>query len=249
VKSLLLECFSKYKKVKKSICIILVFAIFSCKKSNENQEVSNEKTAIANQNLAQESKDSIAVFENALTYTYWQNGKKEELWIFVNEQKKELLFIPNDDMIQAVISYPDGTYKIFGTEHDGKKIVLTQTINAIEGQELDEPMLKKTKDKQMISQKNIQQKDILCEGFTLKYLKMEGGETLFATTQIPINSFQLYGFSRLDGDCKLPISLDYINIFKKNQLLTHVERDNFKLELLNYGPNPYEFNVKDYKEK
>lgn len=235
--------------MKKSICIILVFAFFSCKKSNKNQEVTYEKIEIANQNLAQESKDSVAVFENALTYSYLQNGEKEELWIYVNEQKNELLFVPNDDMIQAVISYPDGTYKIFGTDENQKKIVLTQIINAVGGQEIDEPMLKKTNVKRIVSQKNIQQKDILCEGFDLKYLKMEGGEILFATTQIPINSFQLYGFSRLDGDCKLPISLDYINIFKKNQLITLVERDNFKFELLNYGPNPYEINLKEYIEE
>lgn len=235
--------------MKKGIYIIFLLAILSCKKSDENQKGVNGKTEVQTQNLLKESKDTLAVFENALTYSYQQNGEKEELWIYVNEQKKELLFIPNDDMIQAVISYPDGTYKLFGTEHDGKKIVLTQTINAISGQEIEEPMLRKTTEKRIISQKNIQQKDILCEGFVLKYLKMEGGETLFATRQIPINSYQLYGFSRLDGDCKLPISLDYINVFKKNQLLTHLERDNFKLELLNYGPNPYEFNFKEYKER
>ena len=75
---------------------------------------------------------------------------------------------------------------------------------------------------------------------------MEGSEILFATTQIPINSFQLYGFSRLDGDSKTAINLDFINVFKKNQLITHIERDNFKLQLLNYGPNSYEFQLKEY---
>ena len=57
-----------------------------------------------------------------MIYQYEQNGIKEELWFYVNEQKNEILFVPNDDMIQGVISYPDGTYKIFGTDENGKKI-------------------------------------------------------------------------------------------------------------------------------
>jgi len=157
--------------------------------------------------------------------------------------------VPNDDMVQAVISYPDGTYKIFGTNEKGEKIVLQQKVSAIFYTEVADDILEKRNQTKIISQKNIQQKDILCEGFNLKYLKMEGGETLFATTQIPINSFQMYGFSRLDGDCKLPINIDYINVFTKNQLITHIVRNNFKLELRNYGPNPYELNIKEYQEE
>lgn len=233
--------------MKKLLLFFIYLLLSSCKK--DSKPIFEKKSQEPNSRIieAVEAQDSIAYFENALIYQYEQNGIKEELWFYVNEQKNEILFVPNDDMIQGIISYPDGTYKIFGTDENGKKMVQTQTVNAISGEELNEPMLKKTNENKHISQKNIQQKDIFCEGFTLKYLKMEGGETLFASTQIPINSFQLYGFSRLDGDCKLPISLDYINIFKKNQLLTHVERANFNLELLNYGPNPFEFQLKDYK--
>ena len=226
----------------KSLFILLIFTmLFSCK--NDSNAVL-EKDAIVK---IAKTKDSIAYFENALIYEYEQNNIKEELWFYVNEQKNEILFVPNDDMIQAVISYPNGTYKIFGTNEKGNKIVIEQKNSAVFGAEVDDTVLEKINQTKTISQKNIQQKDILSNGFSMKYLKMEGGETLFATTQIPINSFQIYGFSRLDGDCKLPINMDYINVFKKNQLITHIKRDNFKLELLNYGPNPYEFNIKDYK--
>lgn len=226
--------------------ILISVLFFSCKKESktilENESIANtESIEVA------KPQDTIAYFENALIYQYEQNGIKEELWFYVNEQKKEILFVPNDDMIQAVISYPDGTYKIIGNNEKGEKVILKQQISAVFGEELDDEVLKKRAETKTISQKNIQQKDILCDGFSLKYLKMEGGETLFATTQIPINSFQVYAFSRLDGDCKLPISLDYINVFKKNQLITHIERDDFTLELLNYGPNPYELQLKVYK--
>lgn len=226
--------------------ILSSFLFLSCK--NDSKPVLENETTV-NKDAIEVAipQDSLAYFENALTYQYEQDGAIEELWFYVNEQKKEILYVPNDDMIQAVISYPDGTYRIFGTNEKGEKLILKQQISAVFGEEIDDDVLKKIAETKTISQKNIQQKDILCDGFSMKYLKMEGGETLFATAQIPINSFQIYAFSRLDGDSKLPISLDYINVFKKNQLITHIERDNFTLELLNYGPNPYEFNIKEYK--
>lgn len=225
------------------LCSILVL---SCK--NDSKPILENETTVNSEGIQVAiPQDSIAYFENALTYQFEQNGAKEELWFYVNEQKKEILYVPNDDMIQAVISYPDGTFKIFATNEKGEKIVFKETISAVFGEEIDDDVLKKIAETKTISQKNIQQLDILCDGFSMKYLKMEGGETLFATTQIPINSFQIYAFSRLDGDSKLPVSLDYINVFKKNQLITHIERDNFTLELLNYGPNLYEFHIKEYK--
>lgn len=226
--------------------ILIAILFFSCKK-DFIPIVENQPTANTEAIEVAKPKDLIAYFENALIYQYEQNEVKEEFWLYINEQKKEILFVPNDDMIQAVISYPDGIYKIFGTNEKGEKVILEQKISAVFGEEFDDAVLKKMTETKTISQKNIQQKDILCDGFFMKYLKMEGGETLFATTQIPINSFQIYAFSRLDGDCKLPISLNYINVLKKNQLITHIERDNFILELLNYSPNPYEFQINEYK--
>ncbi len=226
--------------------MLISVLFFSCKKDSkpvlENEFVANTESI-----EVIKPKDSIAFFENALIYQYEQNEVKEELWLYVNEQKKEILFVPNDDMIQAVISYPDGTYKIFGTNEKGEKVILTQKIPAIFGEALEDKVLEKMVETKTISQKNIQQKDLICNGYIMKYLKMEGSEILFATTQLPINSFQVYGFSRLDGDCKIPINLDFINVFQKNQLITHIDREDFYLQLLNYGPNLYEFNTKSYK--
>lgn len=229
----------------KNVLFLVFLALFSSCKKTESQKPISLSKAIPKKIV----QDTIAYFENALTYQYEQNGEKQELWIYVNESKKELLFVPNDDMIQAVISYPNGNYSIYGTDENGKKVVLKQSVSAIASKEIKQDILKKVRETRIISQKNIQQKDISCAGFRLNYIKMEGGETLYATTQIPINSFQLYGFSRLEGDCKLPLNIDFINVFNKNQLLTHIERDNFKLELLNYGPNPYEFRLKEYLTK
>lgn len=232
--------------MKQLFVVFVSLMLFSCK--NEAKPVLKNDTAVTPQiGETSKSNDTIAYFENALVYQYKQNNVKEELWIYVNEQKNELLFVPNDDMIQAVISYPDGMYRIFGTNEKGEKVLLKQFISSIVEEVYKDEVVEKVNQTKIISQNNIQQKDILCQGYYMKYLKMEGGETLFATTQIPINSFQIYGFSRLEGDCKLPINMDYSNVFQKNQLITHVERDNFRLELLNYSPNPYELNIKDYQ--
>lgn len=196
--------------------------------------------------IQEKQKDTIAFFDKALTYRYSINGTTEELWFYVNEETQQILYVPNDDMIQAVISYPDGKYVVFATDETGKKVRLEQHINAIISPEIEDKMLSPIEEKIIISQKNIQQKDLVCDGYIMKYLKMDGSEILFATAQIPINSFQVYGFSRLDGDCKVPINLDFINVFPKRQLITHIDRQEFNLQLMNYGPNLYEFNTKPY---
>ena len=217
------------------------FVVCSCK---DEVEKSTKKTFESSQS---KENDTVAYFDNALIYSYEINGKTEELWFYINENTKQILYVPNDDMIQAVISYPDGKYVVFATDEHGQKVRFEHQINAVVSSEIEDNVLSSLEENRVISQKNIQQNNIITKGYILKYLKMEGSEILFATTQIPINSFQLYGFSRLDGDSKTAINLDFINVFKKNQLITHIERDNFKLQLLNYGPNPYEFQLKEYK--
>ncbi len=229
--------------------LLLIGLIFSaCNWNNEYAKTS--KQALAEMKEVNPSKgkipDSIAYFPTALTYKYIKNGEENELWFYLNEETQQVLYIPNDDMLQGVISYPNGEYRIFGTDENGKKMVLTQKVDAVVGEEILDAALVPTHKTKSIDQKNIQQKNIECTGYKIKYLKMEGQEILFTTNEIPINSFQLYGFCRLEGDAKLPIDMDYINLLKKQQTLTHIERANFSLELLNYGPNPYEFLLTEF---
>lgn len=231
--------------MKSTFFLTALFVFISCKK----EEVLLTKKDSKNTQLKviqEKQKDTIAFFDKALTYRYSINGTTEELWFYVNEETQQILYVPNDDMIQAVISYPDGKYVVFATDETGKTVRLEQHINAIISPEIEDKMLSPIEEKIIISQKNIQQKDLVCDGYIMKYLKMEGSEILFATAQISINSFQVYGFSRLDGDCKIPINLDFINVFPKRQLITHIDRQEFNLQLMNYGPNLYEFNTKPY---
>lgn len=184
---------------------------------------------------------TILHFPNAITYKVEKNGESFELWFFLNEKKGELLYVPNDDMLQAVISKPDGTYTIYGIDENGKKVFWTEKVNAVQEKENEFAGLKSLPITRKIDQRNIQQPDIHCKGFKYVDTKMKGGQILFATNDIPINSYQIYGFCRLTGDAKLPIQMDFIHRLRKNQLITHLEDDYQKIALLNYGPNPYEF--------
>ncbi|HLP63247.1 hypothetical protein [Flavobacterium sp.] len=230
----------------KNLFFLASFLMFvSCKKE-EILLTENLPIETKSKETIKEQNDTLAYFDQALTYRFEINGITEELWFYVNEQTQQVLYVPNDDMIQAVISYPDGKYVIFATDEHGQKVRLEQQINAVVSSEIEDKLLAPLEEKIIISQKNVQQKDLICSGYILKYLKMEGSEILFATTQIPINSFQVYGFSRLDGDGRIPINLDFINVFQKKQLITHIDREDFQLQLLNYGPNTYEFHLKSY---
>lgn len=178
-------------------------------------------------------------FSDALIYEYQSNGAKEELWLYVNPKTKQILYLPKDDMIKGVISFPNGSYKVFCKTEFGKDTILTQVVKEV--LYTAKPIIKllplnKTK---LIDQKNIQQKPIFCSGFEFDYLKMAGSETLYITKQIALNARQIYGFSKLDGDAKLNIDLNYLSLLSRNQLITHVNRSNFSLKLVNYGPNPY----------
>lgn len=231
--------------MKEIVVCMFFFILLSCQKQPERTVLYNEKKSLVLEQ--KEQQDSIQYFPNALTYQYEINGLKEELWFYVNEKTQEVLYVPNDDMIQAVISYPNGDYKIYGRDENGLKTVLKENISAVAVDEVYDNLLKPLEITKIIDQSNIQQKNIICKGYQFDYLKMQGSELLFATTQIPINSYQIYGFSRLNGDARITIGLDYINIFSKLDVITNIERSNFKLELLNYGPNPFEFSISEYK--
>ena len=223
------------------LIFLVFFSVTTCLKNNETEK----STFHAYAKETNESKTNRH-FQNALIYHVMQNGESFEVWLYTNEEKGEILFVPNNDMIQAVISKPDGTYEVYGSDENGKKFFWTEKVNEVAENEQKTTALKPLNISRKINQRNIQQRDIHCLGFRLDDVKMEGSEMLFATTEIPINSYQLYGFCRLKGDAKWPIQIDYFHLFQKNQVITHAEDKHQKLELLNLGPNPYEFDTKWY---
>jgi hypothetical protein len=236
----------KFNRMKFLNYFIYLLVLVSC--NEETKSINIQPLADTMQETVQTSKNnSILYFENALTYEIDKDGEKEEIWFFVNEKTKQILFQPKDEMIHAVISFPNGDYKIYASEEFKDHVVFTENIEAVLNNSIEKNVIKSNKKIKKIDQKNIQQKDIISEGFMMKYTQMEGSETLFATTQIPINAWQIYGFTRLDGDAKLSSDFDYLNVFQKNQVITHVFNPQLTLKLLNYGPNPFEFSVKEYQ--
>jgi hypothetical protein len=226
---------------------VLLLVLVSCQKETKTNVLAavlqmEDSTANSIDN------DSILYFENALIYEIDVDGKKQEIWFYVNEEKSQILFVPKDEMIKAVISFPNGEYKIYGIGEFKDNFVLSEKIEAVVDNFIDETVLKSNKQTKVISQKSSYQKDIICNGFTMNYQQMEGSETLFATTQIPINALQIYGFARLEGDALFPINIDYLNVFKKNQLFTHIYYPQLALRLIAYESNPYEFDTSGYKQ-
>jgi hypothetical protein len=230
----------------KSLFFLTAFLVFVSFKKEELQLSEKGFVEVQSKEILTAQNDMVAYFDKALTYQYEINNQKQELWLYVNEKTQQILYVPNDDMVQAVISYPNGKYIIFATNENGKKVKIVQNFKAIKAKENLVKGLVKLNEKHIISQKNIQQKDIVSNIYKFKYLKTNETETLHATNQIMINSYQIYGFYWLDGDCKLPINLDYSAVLKKNQVITAVNNQYLNLQLLNYGPNLYEFNVKSY---
>ena len=203
-------------------------------------------TLVLNEKLEflQSQKSETYYFSDAIIYEYESNGVKDELWLYVNPKTKQILYLPNDDMVKGVISFPNGTYKIFIKTEFGKDTVLTKVVKDVLYVGKSSAKLTALSTKKIIEKKNIQQKSILCYGFKFDYLKMAGSETLYITKQIPLNARQIYGFSKLEGDAKLNIDLNYLSLLSQYQLITHVNRQNFSLRLVNYGPNPYYLTVK-----
>lgn len=232
------------------VLLVIFFGLFlSCKEESKVSAI--KKGNLNTEPVAQinAQKDSILYFENALIYEADIDGKKQEIWFYVNEKKGQILYVPKDEMIKAIVSFPNGEYRIYFTGEFKENSIIIERIDEVAANFIDESVLKSNKKTKTIDQKNIQQHDIICKGFTMNYQQIEGSEILFVTTQIPINALQIYGFARLQGDALFPINLDYLNVFKKNQLFTHVYYPQLALQLLNYGPNPYEFNINGFKEE
>ncbi len=223
--------------------VILLLFFSSCTGNNTINELQAGSLSFS-QEFSAKGQTSY-YFSDALIYEYEEGGSLKELWLYVNPKTKQVLYVPDNEMIVGIISFPDGTYKIYGKTERGKDTVLLQKVPEVLKVVGEQGILKRIASTRIINQDNIQQKSIVCQGFYMNYLKMEGGETIHVSNQIPVNSRQIYGFCRLEGDAKLSAGLDYLSLLKPNQTITHIERKGFSLRLTNYGPNPYYLNIKN----
>lgn len=195
--------------------------------------------------VAQSSK-SILSFPNAFIYEVGNGIEKSEIWIYHNPTNGQYLYVPNDDMVKAVLGTPEGIYTIFTETEKGEKMAIKQKIYQVLEKSDKHKLLKSINQTQKIDGS---QGQIIAKGFTLSYLKTAEVDTLFLSTQIFGNANILYGFSLLEGDIKLSHTFNLCGIVPKNQFITHYFSKYSSVKLLTYENNPYQFEVKHYKFK
>lgn len=202
-------------------------------------------------------------FDEVLIYKFTEKGETREYWIYFNPQTQYLLFTPQDEMVSAIVSHTDGSYWIFGTDEHGKKTAQKQYIDDVADERLYDANAEYPNSNRYITytptgeQWKLEEKigilkSIVSDGYEMKDKEVGEPGSLYLTTQIPLkNTYQLYGFTKIEGDVKLPWVMNGIGEFSKEQLLTKYEQKSkwgdVALELTSYSFNSYYLNVCDYK--
>ena len=199
-------------------------------------------------------------FDSAFIYEYTtEEGKREEFWIYHNTQNGQLLYMPEDPMVEFVISDPLGNYYFFGDDGHGIKTIDRGHVNWVndpnsydktENYPISDQYvtIKKTGKTKILDDGTIDGKGYLCEEYIWDFNKVKGSQKVFVTEMIPVNFYQIYGFNKLEGDIQLPVvSFDFTGIFGKNQVVTQVIDGGTNLELKHYQHNPAYVEAGDYK--
>lgn len=253
--------------------IIFLLLLTSCQNKNEKQElttIENEVSTAAkveNQDIVEEGKTNeydpktTLYFSHAFIYEYWIEGTEEErgeFWIYHNPETGNLLYVPDDEMIDFVVSDPTGDYYFFGNDGHGANTVDHQTVSwvaeeASYDENADYPIsdeyikFTKTGERHTVEDGTIAGKPIVGEEYLWAFQRLSGYQTTTVTEQIPINFYQVYGFNKIDGDIQLPVnSFEFTGIFGKHQSVTRFQSEQFVLELKAYQYNPYFAEAADY---
>lgn len=227
--------------------LFLVFMVCSGLQNHATKQASEEIIKPqTNALLTEEPQAKSFYFSHAIIYEYYEEGEKKQLWFYVNNKTKQVLYEPEDAMLEAVISFPDGTYKTYGQTENGEKLIFTEKVDFVANKNhtITAPIPNK---KIMVIKKTTALDSILCKGYFIKYEQMEGGEEFFVTEQMPVNSYQIYGFCFLDGDAKINLPLDFSNVLSKKQLPSHIANGDSFIKLIDYSVSPYWFSTDGYK--
>lgn len=192
-------------------------------------------------------------FSEAFIYQYTDTqGEHQFVWLCYNPDTREILYIPNDDMLQAVISYPNGDYIGYLIDENGKKRTIRQHVpevaEAETGAQADFHRLTARPQDSIVRHREYQHDQrILSSAIEISYMKSGEQETIYVTEDFTVNAYQIYGFSRLEGDMRLPFVLDYIRILTKKQLVTDVKNNPYQTAKLNtHTATVYNFDTAGY---
>jgi len=201
-------------------------------------------------------------FSHAFIYEYGVAGSDEdrgEFWIYHSPETGNLLYDPNDEMIDFVVSDPKGKYYFFGTDGHGANTVDHQTVDWVSDENsydtaaaypISDNYIKftKTGEQHTVEDGTVDGNPIIGEEYLWAFQRLSGYQTTTVTEQIPINFYQIYGFNKLDGDIQLPVnSFDFTGIFGKHQSVIRFQSEQFILELKAYQFNPYYAEAGDYE--
>lgn len=269
------------------ICYILILGIFwSCKSKEENprngpdsmeeveKQVSDEIDDTQSSEAIDEDKTATWLgegnhkynpaqtlyFSHAFIYEYSDGEDKGEFWIYHNPDNGQLLYMPDDPMVEFVVSDTSGNYYFFGNDGHGVQTVDAQFVDwvanpAFYEENVSYPIsdryvtIKPTgKKKSLDESSNIDGKSIIGQEYQWEFSQVSGNQITYITEMIPVNFYQVYGFNKIEGDINLPVlGLDFIGIFGKNQTVTYLESEGLKLELITYQFNPAFVEAGDYE--
>lgn len=197
-------------------------------------------------------------FSHAFIYRYYSDMTSDlydEFWIYHNPDSGNLLYAPEDPMLDFVISDPQGNYFFFGTDGHGENTVVQQSVVEV-GEPEDESQEYPVSDvfaqftktgNTYATQGQANGEPIEAIEYLWELKRMSETMTIAITEAIPVNYYQVYGFNRLGGDLRLPVNyLDFIGIFSKQQSIVKIEDGSTKLELVSYEYNPYFAEAADY---
>lgn len=262
----------RYLLITLTLCIGLMLGCNS-KNNSKTEVVTSEEIITEEQNSNSEAQEYIEeanhleydpsetlYFSHAFIYKYTDEDELKEFWLYHNPENGQLLYVPEDEMIDFVISDPDGNYYFFGNDGHGNDIVDAQFVEWVANPEFyDEnetypisdqyvKLIPTGKKKVLNEYSKIDGKEIISEEYKWEFTKMKGEQSTFITNMIPINFYQVYGFNKLEGDISLPYSsLDFVGVFGKNQTITEFKSGTTKVELLSYEFNPYFVEAANYQ--
>lgn len=256
------------------LCFVLIFgSIFGCKSQNDNEDkdispnkVFEEKSrldieSVTEANHLKYDPGQTLYFSHAFIYQYGDDGEEpKEFWIYHNPENGQLMYMPEDPMVEFVVSDTLGNYYFFGNDGHGDQTVGSQFVDWVASPDaymknVSYPIsdqyvsLKPTGKKKSLDQSShIDGMSIVGKEYKWEFSKLSGTQSTYITEMIPVNFYQVYGFNKLEGDIHLPVvALDFTGILGKNQTITQLTSEGFKLELAYYQFNPAFVEAGDYQ--
>ena len=241
----------RYLLITLTICIGLMLGCNS-KNNSKTEFVTSEEIIAEEQNSNSEAQEYIEeanhleydpsktlYFSHAFIYKYTDEDESKEFWLYHNPENGQLLYVPEDEMIDFVISDPDGNYYFFGNDGHGNDMVDAQFVEWVANPEFyDEnetypisdqyvKLIPTGKKKVLNEYSKIDGKEIISEEYSYTYITVTKLQEIYP-------EYEFYFIMGAD-------SLDYFDKWRKPEVIASV----CKILVINRD----EFSETDMEEK